>query len=404
MRNKFAEVLNMIQNIKGHSVAMQHKLMLYWGSMLLAIFGALLVVLSATGVFRVSEQKVQQLLEVQHKNVTDSMNKQIDLLTAQGIAISEETSDLLDNRLYRQPVTLLNNQAQELEQIERELYSILNTALKSNPCNGAYVILDATINTEAAGADRSRAGLYLRFANLNAQNAVDQDVTLYRGIADIARENRVELHNRWKMEFNVSLIDHYEGTLSGTEEKLSESCFWTAREHLTDTWENMFLLVVPIQGSDGSIRGICGVELSELYMQLSYPAQESMYGNIVTILAPVKDDYLLTEKGIVCGSGGTFLDATDELLIERGRRLNSYTGQEGKFLGVHSRMDVETAEGIALYAVTLIPEAGLRSISHSERLRWSTVSLVFLVTMLAVAVILSRRFVQPIKKIWETLP
>jgi len=398
VRKKLLELLRLTKDAKKQSVAMQHKLLLYWITMLLAIFGALLVIFSFIGIFPGTEQRLYQVLDVNHKGVTVALNEQINILTARGINLSEQASDSLDTLLYAEPTSRLNNDAANLKNLEELFYPKLNTALRSSPCNGAYLLMDATINTKAAGADNSRAGLYLRFANLNAKNAIDQDVVLFRGIADVARANQVELHNRWKMEFNSSLIAGYAEALSQKAEKLTESCFWTARIHLTDTWENILLLVVPIPGNDGSIRGICGVELSELYMRLSYPAQKSEFGNMVTLIAPVEGDTLQISQGLTGERGGLFLDTVDNLSVEEGQLLYRYIGQNEAFLGIHTELDMKMVNGERMCAVTLIPENTYKRIRNIDQMKWIAASLTFLAAMITLAVLLSNRFVRPITK------
>ena len=44
------------------------------------------------------------------------------------------------------------------------------------------------------------------------------------------------------------------------------------RTGLKDTWESAMLLCVPVVGSDQTVYGVCGVEVSALYFQLSCPA------------------------------------------------------------------------------------------------------------------------------------
>lgn len=93
---------------------------------------------------------------------------------------------------------------------ERALFSVLRTALETSPCSGAFVIIDATVNTQIDNAENSRAGVYIRFANLSVSEVVGQDIVLFRGTPQIARENSLELHNRWRLEFDSSLMPGYE--------------------------------------------------------------------------------------------------------------------------------------------------------------------------------------------------
>lgn len=398
MENKIRELFRLTLQAREQGVAMQHKLLLYWISMLLAISGALLVVLSAAGVFSSAEAKLHQGLSAQQAYTVTALSAQFNMLTAQGVAISEKASDTLNSILYTEPVSALNDDPRRLRQIQRELYPTLNFALRSSPCSGIYLVLDATTNTAADETGTSQAGLYLRFANLNDKNAVDQDVVLYRGIPNIARENQVELHNRWKMEFDSSLMVGYEEMLSQQVSKLADHCVWTRRVQLTDSWEHMILLMVPILGSGGTVRGICGVELSDLYLRLSYPGQKSDFGSMVTILAPMEGDTLLLSEGMTGGLEGIYLDGGETLQIEQGDSFCTYTGQNGTYLGLHTKLDMTVAGGAPMYAVTLVSEAGYASASASERMAWVIGSAVFLAVMLVVSVFLSRWFVRPIAK------
>ena len=71
--------------------------------------------------------------------------------------------------------------------------------------------------------------------------------------------------------------------------RLAESCLWTDRLKLKDTWEDVQLLYVPVLDSTGKVRGLCGMEMSNLYFRLSYPMVEGSYGNMVTVVAPMDE-------------------------------------------------------------------------------------------------------------------
>ncbi|MDO4733126.1 MAG: helix-turn-helix transcriptional regulator, partial [Bacillota bacterium] len=360
--------------------------------------GLLLLVLSLNGVFSRSEEELRNTLEVQHNNMVSSLQEQINILTAQGITLSGLSSDLLDNLLYTAPTADLNNDYETLEKLEKDLYGLLNTALRAAPCNGVYLVLDATTNTEAEGAEHSRAGIYLRFANLNSKTPVDQDVTLYRGIPRLARENNLELHNRWKMEFDISMIPLYKDFLQQELGRVADHCCWTRRAQLTDTWENMILLMVPICGSGNVVRGICGLELGDLYMRLSYPAQGSRFGNMLSVIAPMEKEQFFLAQGMTGGLDGSYLDKEDILHCQLGKNFNQYSGNSGSFLGLHTEIDMALVGGGSMYALTLIPEAGYNAASSTERVVWALGALAFLSLMLLLSFILSRCFVRPIAK------
>ncbi len=60
--------LQLARSIDGKSMGMQRRLALYWVCMALAVFAAVFLVLSLTGVFSLSNQKLSQTLHTQQSN------------------------------------------------------------------------------------------------------------------------------------------------------------------------------------------------------------------------------------------------------------------------------------------------------------------------------------------------
>ena len=338
------EVPNPLAGLQRKSIRMQRKLFLYWLSMLLVIFSIFLVVLHIAGVFSALDKEMNQLLLARQKNVMTDLSYQLGKMTAQGIAVSEQTSATLSNVLFTDPVAALNDQPEQIGELEALLYGHLTAALRATPCSGAYLVLDATTNTKAPGAQSSRAGLYLRLANLSSKSAANQDIVFYRGIADVAREHQLELHNRWKLEFDISNLPGYDAMLDLPPERLAESAVWTQRICLPGTWENVMILMVPIRGNDGTVMGVCGLELSE----------QSNLGSMVTLLAPINGDSLPLSQAMTGRLGDTYLDTEDTLQIKEGKYFNQYIGDSQTFLGVHTPVDLPMADGSRMYAVTLL--------------------------------------------------
>lgn len=398
MFDGFMESFRLAREAGRHSVAMRHRLAAYWASLGLVLLAAFLVLASALGMFSRSEEQLQSVLHLHQDVEVAAIVDQVEILTAHGLTLAKQASDVLTATLGDTSVSQLNDDPDKIERFEKILYSPLVSTLRVAPCNGAYLILDATINTGAEKADTSRAGLYLRFANLSNESSIDQDITLYRGIADVARSNEVELHNRWRMEFDVSLVDGYADTVGQPAEGFAGHALWTDRRHLTDTWERIMLLSVPIEGADGLVAGICGVELSDLYFRLTHPVQTSEFGSIVTLLAPVENGQVLVSKGMTGSLEGTFLADTDVLAIEEGKCFNTYVGESGSFLGVHTRLNMETVDGLSMHAVTLVPKSHYAAAASADRITLIVVSLIFLAFAVGAAVFFSRRFVRPISE------
>ena len=291
MLNKLKELRALNAFVKKQSVGMQRKLMLYWVSMILVVFAAVILLLSIAGAFSQNDEQLHEVMELQLKNTQDSLASRLDRLTAQSLNLSKELSREIEGALMREGISLreVNDDPERLLQLQQIMYPLVNTTLQTANCNGAYVILDATANTTLAAAGHSRSGIHLRYSNLSASSPVAPTVVYFRGIPDIARQKDLELHNRWNLEFDTDLIPGCRELMEASLERPVERYFWSRRIDLKDTWESAMLLCVPIVGSDGTVYGICGVEISALYFQLSYPAVDGQFGSAVTVLAPIQD-------------------------------------------------------------------------------------------------------------------
>ena len=174
-------------------VSMRRKLVAYWASMIFVLLAAMLVLASLFGVFSIRESNLRHALDAHHTSTVASVKKQTSVLAAHAIALSQESSNALDHQLLTHPTSKLNDDPEGIACAERALFSVLRTALETSPCSGAFVIIDATVNTQIDNAENSRAGVYIRFANLSVSEVVGQDIVLFRGTPQIARENSLEL-------------------------------------------------------------------------------------------------------------------------------------------------------------------------------------------------------------------
>ena len=128
--------------------------------------------------------------------------------------------------------------------------------------------------------------------------------------------------HRWKLEVDISNLPGYDAMLDLPPERLAESAVWTQRICLPGTWENVMILMVPIRGNDGTVMGVCGLELSDLYFMLSYPSEQSNLGSMVTLLAPINGDSLPLSQAMTGRLGDTYLDTEDTLQIKEGKYFN----------------------------------------------------------------------------------
>lgn len=398
MPQKLRELLKLTEMAKKASVSMQRKLALYWFFMAAAVFGTLLLILSVTGVLSNADREIGQTMRLQLQNTAANISSQIESLSAHGIALSERAGRELMQTLsaYGSNVSALNDEPEALLSLQHSFYDMLYTTLKASSASGAFIVLDATTNTKAEAAETSRSGLYIRYVNLSTNKSMNQQVIYFRGIPDIAREEELELHNRWNLEFNSSNIPGYDEMMQTPVRRLADAYRWTDRLHLTDTWEDVMLLCVPVLDSGGKAAGICGIEISSLYFSFCYPAFDSSVGSMVSVLAPVENGQLLLEQGLIGGTESTYLNGSSVMHIDEGRYFNTYSSNAGNYIGVSRVIPFLSQDGRTWTVSVLLPQDGYAAYAYRNRMVWIISSLAFFLVMLGCAIFLSRRFTRPI--------
>ena len=387
------------EHAKNRGISLERRLFLYWLIMVLAVMAAVFVVLIVAGVFSNDARKLGGTLSVQQKNTTMTFNKLIDTLNAQNLALSEQITQEVADILETEERTFkdLDNNPELITRIEERMCFYLQTIVRSRSCSGAYFILDATTNTEAPGADRSRMGLYLRSGNVGTDGMANQYITFFRGVADVARKENIQMHNRWNLEFDIDNVPGYEILMGFDGRRILDCCYLSNRVTLSGTWEQVVLLSVPVV-LEGKVRGVCGVELSELFFNLVFPAVESSYGNMVTVVAPIADKRLLLDGAISGKTDGTYFTTDGTLLIKNGEHYNTYSDGSRTYFGNHIVIPKAVNGRSDLTLVTLVPEISYQSSVAKNRTFWLCGGLGFLVLMLLAAMFLTRRFMLPIQK------
>ena len=99
MLNKLREFRALNAFAKRQSVGMQRKLMLYWVSMILVVFAAVILLLSIAGAFSQNDVQLHEVMELHMNNTRDSLTSHLDRLTAPSLKLSRELSRELEAAL-----------------------------------------------------------------------------------------------------------------------------------------------------------------------------------------------------------------------------------------------------------------------------------------------------------------
>ena len=230
---------------RGRSIG--SRLALCWLCMVLAVLSAALLLLSATGVLSHTARQFGETAALQQKNTAAIFTAQMDVLTAQGIELSNTVSGEVESFLAGRGLSFdaLNDNPELIAELEDMLIPALKSAMEGSTCSGAYFCLDATANTSLS-----------KIRNLPCREhisdipvfdlptpAVPSPVFGERWMPP--EETACSFTNRWNPELNTSLIPGYRQVMAWDGDRLSGGCLWTERIPLLDTWESVTLCAYP---------------------------------------------------------------------------------------------------------------------------------------------------------------
>lgn len=378
------------------NISLQHKLMIYLIAIVLSGIALLMIIMIAVGMMPDEEISIKDTLNLQESNVDMKLSAHMNDIMGNAFKLSEQVSQIVDDKLLEEGIgfTDLNDNRDMLLSIQEDIFPKLDTALRLSNSSGVYVILNATSNTKVEGAEDFRSGMYIRFMNVNTSNSIDPQLVYLRGIPDIAREEDMELHNRWNLEFNINNLPAYKSFLDDNGEEVYEY-IWTEKLSIEDTWEKVIMLVVPIYDNHDRFIGVCGMEISELYFRLSYPSVKSDIGSMSTMLMPLSEGRFDTAKGMLGEKQGIYISDNSSISIEYKKYLNYYNADDGEaYVGVQKLLDISDKQ--QWFLITLISKDSYDAYIFTNRVKLILVISSFLIIMLILAFFMSKKFVKPI--------
>jgi DNA-binding CsgD family transcriptional regulator len=408
---------NVIKKIKQIAYLFRHKssdlrvkMMLYFVAIALTTIGFLVVILAWSGrIFNVRAQ-MASVMTNHLNNQVEKATEEITQYTAYGIELSRSISKTIDDVLeeYNIEFYQINNNPEVLETIQNRIYQDINTVIRLGGSSGAYAFVDSTINTAVPDSAHSKAGVYLKLANVTGDFVLNPEIAMYRGSSEIARKNGVKLHTLWNLEFNTNILPGYDEIMKESRNPGTDY-YWTGIKSPAGAEDSVLLLCVPITGNRIRPYGLCGVDLNEKHFSLQFPATDTAYGSMVTVITPYYDSELLIEKGMTGNTEGTWLDKTQGLHVTEGKYFNAYGSTKEVYYGLSKELSVKALNGRKWVVSVLIPREGCVAYIRSKQTTFLALILGFTLAMLSIALYLSNRFVKPIlaeldKKEGEDMP
>ena len=194
--------------------------------------------------------------------------------------LANDSSAIIDDYLNTKGIRIsaLNDSQTYTEGAQEVLFPKLKEELLKADASGAFIMLNATVNTRKSYSDKSRTGLYFQRSTLDR---TDETLLLYRGSAELGRNNNVMPHRKWRLEFRIDYApqtEYFFGKTTVKEKKSVLSDIFT----LNGTSEKAMAFITPLFGSDGSYYGVCGFEISENYFKdfFAQPTRLHLFQNV----------------------------------------------------------------------------------------------------------------------------
>lgn len=371
-----------------------------FGSMLL--LAAILMFFLASGLFlcgRFSSTKKEtaQILSLQMEVFERDISSYWEKTAVLGIHLSQEMTRLLEDYLTEQNIPFggLTDSSVHIAGLQETVIGPLCQSLRQSDCSGAFVLFNTTVNSRIEHAETSRSGLYLQ----KSGNAIaDDNLLLYRGMSDVGGNYGLTPHRKWRLEFQSDLFPNYEELVSHASLPLETSYRITDLFTLPGTSEQAVLMTVPLIGSNGTVYGLCGFEISQRYFK-TFHEQPTNLPRMVCLLTTGDGNVLDTEAGLSCGVSNGYYFAPKGNLIAKdlGGGLILFSGDTNSYIGALREVFPSYRHQTILAAV-LIPKE-----DYNRAVVKSVVQTVLLVLLLLFVTIVccfyfSRRFITPILK------
>lgn len=366
---------------------LQRRLALLLLTTLFSVTAVLLLLLNVFGILDPTGGKIDRALTQMLDYSTGLIENGMEQLAAHTAVFSEE----LSGQLAVQGISLdgLRDNKDALLLLQARVYDTVRSNMRMAHCSGAFFLLNTTVNDSLP--DASYSGIYLKYASLNSDTTVRNQVCMYRGSPQVARQNGINLHSTWEYETREGTFPQAEAVLEQEEADPQRGYLLTTVYKLPGAWERVRLLCAPVSDENGHILGVCGFELSDLFFKLSYHASAGEQSHAVcALLTKAGEEY---DGQLSADRPGYAPYLNGPLAIREGEKFSTIFNEEVSFVGKTAAISVGSSRHIA---AVLLPESLYRSAVRTGQLAIAFLLLVMAGLAIVASQWLSLRYVRPI--------
>ncbi len=232
--------------------------------------------------------KIADALDNYLTNYEKSVSHQFDNIAAYSVQLNKNIVDEIEAILQENSITsfeLVTDNPKVITEIETRTSKILESSLLTSKSSGAFLSLNATINSSLTNSIKTCSGVYIKISNLNNFNDLNPTIFLLRGLPVVADYNDIELHNMWEMEFDQAECMSHTYKYDFKHVPVDKRYAFLQPHFIKNTWEKVILVATPLIGKDGQIYGMTGLEISSLLYNLVHRHIQPSVDAIVGLIA-----------------------------------------------------------------------------------------------------------------------
>lgn len=394
---------------------LQRRLVLFFACLTVALILAFTLLLLLFGINGKGEKAVQSYLTGELEHICETIYDDFGRLSLDGISLAGTISDSCNDFFAENQIGANQLAAHPalLEPLLAEQMQALLGTLNSRSCGGVFILLDATVKPQAENAQNARAGIFIKKIQPTDPQAVGVKKHYLRGPAQIARDNGIELLGQWSMEYDVADQPFFAQIMDTARQNdtlpLSRLYYWTGRVTLKHNSESGFLLCVPLRSSDGTVFGVCGIEVSDRMFKQLYCPSESTYSNVFTLAAPWEENRLCASRGMLAGNYYlTGNRMTEDLArLEADGRFERFGGADATYSGLSTPLRLYPAgspyEAERWAVGILMPQHLLLAAARGNFGYLLAIACTLLAISLVASVFISRRYLRPVTKALDSI-
>ena len=374
--------------------SLKRKLFVYMLLLAALLLLILFIGLAAIGRTSSTSDTVYDSLELQMEVFEKDILTHFDHLAASAVTLSTDMTHLIADSLQGWDISFsdLNDNSEAIADLQGTMIEPLKQKLLQTDCSGAFVMLDATVNSTLSEAAGSKTGLYLQISGYERNPA---DIVMYRGIAAVAKSHEIMPHRKWRLEFQTDLFPDYAEIISSISMPPKHAYRITEPFKLPGTSEYVLIVTVPMLGNDGTIWGICGYEVSASYFMMHHE-QPSKLQHLNCLLATTHENILITAGALSCGSRDAYFHTLTEdyAILKKDENLSVFEDESFSYLGISRSIALSSTDEHLL--VVMIPKTDYDRMLSKSVIQTVMFLLLLLFFTVSFCRYFSKRFLTPL--------